>query len=261
LSDEPNRSAARVAYERIRLEIVTGRLSPGARLPAAELAARLEISRSPVREALIMLEADGYVIGEHNRGYSVRPLNRDILLQLYEVRAELEAFGVRKAAEHLERLSASDRRQVLRAMDELDELRDEHDPDVDLEAIERMDLKERRPIYPLEIRQRMIRANRCFHDTLISASGNPQLMQLITRTIDRGVLDRAYDFVVPDLVRRINDFHRMIFERVLRGDGRRAGLLMAEHIYINRDLVMDLIDAHGGDISAIFLPGGERSDG
>src|SRR5205085_966334 len=70
-------------------------------LRAAEVAASLETSRTPVREALLLLEAEGLVVSSHNRGFRVRPLTPQHISELYDLRAHLESFAARKAAENV----------------------------------------------------------------------------------------------------------------------------------------------------------------
>lgn len=235
-------ATAKIAYEILRDNIIEGKFLPGQHIPAAELAEELQMSRTPIREALIMLEADGLVVGAHNRGYRVRPLSREFISQQYELRAMLESFGVRKAAERVTNFSDEDRAALWAAMAEIEELRtgvDTHDPGVI---------------------QRMMAANTFIHDTIIAASGNPQLGALIKRTVDRGVIYRAFDLFSAELLARANAFHRMIFERVLAGDAERAAALMAEHVFQSRDVVLEQVDLHGGDVSAVFYRPPDRSD-
>lgn len=236
-------ATAKIAYEILRDHIIEGRFLPGQHVPAAELAEELQMSRTPIREALIMLEADGLVSGSHNRGHRVRPLSRDIISQLYELRAMLESFGVRKAAEQAENLSEDQRASLWAAMDDLEDLRNNRDT------------------HSAEAIQRMMAANTFIHDTIIAASGNPQLGSLIKRTVDRGVIYRAFDLFSHDLLERANEFHRMILQRVVSGDAERAAALMAEHVFQSRDVVLEQIDLAGGDVSAVFYrPSADRPD-
>src|SRR5262249_54013606 len=86
------------AYARIRQSIVEGRRAPGTRLVEQRLAEELDLSRTPVREALKMLEAEGLVVIERNVGAIVRLLDRQTVTDLYDLRARLESFGAGRAA-------------------------------------------------------------------------------------------------------------------------------------------------------------------
>lgn len=84
-------------YDRLRTEIIRGSIRPNERLVAADLAERLRISRTPVREALQLLEAEGLVVAL-KRGYMVREHTGNEIREIYEVRAALEGMSARLAA-------------------------------------------------------------------------------------------------------------------------------------------------------------------
>jgi len=88
----------RDAYERLVQAIRSGTLRPGDRLVETDLAARLGISRTPIREAIRQLESDGLVIHEARIGATVRKLDYSEITELYEMRAVLEGTSARFAA-------------------------------------------------------------------------------------------------------------------------------------------------------------------
>src|SRR5436190_2563510 len=92
------RNASAAATELIREAILDGRLPPGQRLKEEELARELGISRTPVREALLILQAEGLVDAAPNRGAVVRSHDGDDLEDLYQLRALLEGHAARRAA-------------------------------------------------------------------------------------------------------------------------------------------------------------------
>ncbi|MEC9196288.1 MAG: GntR family transcriptional regulator [Pseudomonadota bacterium] len=85
-------------YERLLSELHEGRLQPGMRLLETELAERLGVSRTPVREAIRQLEADGLVTHVPRQGAAIRTLDYAELMELYEMRAVLEGTAARLAA-------------------------------------------------------------------------------------------------------------------------------------------------------------------
>ena len=106
------RTAGSAAAEVIRQAIIDGRAEPGQRLKEEELAQQLGISRTPIREALLMLQAEGLVETAPNRGATVRSYELSDLEDMYELRALLEGHAARRAAtrigaEELEQLRAS----------------------------------------------------------------------------------------------------------------------------------------------------------
>ena len=235
------RPVTRVVSDVLRDRIVRGHYAPGRHLPAAELAADLDVSRTPVREALLLLETEGLVVSTHNRGAFVRPLDRDAISRLYDVRALLEGFAARKAADAVRRLETG-------KVDVLWDAIAEHDR-----------LIARRHLHAPRNIEAMMRANTRIHDTFVTWSGYPQLSSLIAQTTDRGVIYRAFDLFSRPELQRTNEFHRLIAERVVAGDADRAASLMAEHVFQSRDVMLARIDAVGGDLGAAFA--GPRTDG
>lgn len=90
--------ASERAYRTLRDEIVRWELLPGTALGEIELSERLGMSRTPVREALARLAADGLVVAVGGRGLAVAPMDLDRVHALYEVRQALEAQAARLAA-------------------------------------------------------------------------------------------------------------------------------------------------------------------
>jgi DNA-binding GntR family transcriptional regulator len=124
----PETSAVRVR-EQLQDAILEGVLKPGERLRAEALAQRYGTSRTPVREALLQLEAQGLVEVEPNRGAVVRAFDRADLLDLYEVRALLEPAAAARAAA---RIGAADIERLQRNCDEAQRAGDDADVQIAL---------------------------------------------------------------------------------------------------------------------------------
>src|SRR3954462_6517675 len=132
-------------YEHLRSEIVRGQLRPNERLVEAELAERLQVSRTPVREGLQRLAADGLVISRR-RGWVVYEHTIDQIRDIYETRMALEGYATRLAAER------ATPQQVLA-----------------LDAIPRASAG----TLPAP-REHLVGVNARFHDAIVDASGNRQ---------------------------------------------------------------------------------------
>ncbi|WP_328459870.1 GntR family transcriptional regulator [Actinoplanes sp. NBC_00393] len=87
------------AYQELRRRIVSTELAPGQRLVERDLAAELEVSRIPLREALRLLEADGLVVLVPHKGALVSPFTPADVRDLFDVRESLEALAARLTAE------------------------------------------------------------------------------------------------------------------------------------------------------------------
>ena len=86
-------------FRQIRTDIVTCRLMPNERLRVESLRERYGVGGSPIREALMRLEAEGLVILEQNKGFRVSPVSREHLLDLMKTRVEIEGLALRWSIE------------------------------------------------------------------------------------------------------------------------------------------------------------------
>jgi DNA-binding GntR family transcriptional regulator len=85
--------------DEIRQRIIDGHLQPGTRIVERDIAAELAVSRVPVREALRMLQSEGFISVVPRKGVVVRSLSRVDVLELFDVREALEVLATRRAAE------------------------------------------------------------------------------------------------------------------------------------------------------------------
>ncbi len=105
-------SLAGSVYEQLKSDIFEFRLLPGSRFSENEVARRARVSRTPVREALFRLEREGYLQVHAKSGWSVRPLDFDLLDHLYDLRVVLEGAAV-------EKLCASDPKTALAGLEKI----------------------------------------------------------------------------------------------------------------------------------------------
>ena len=94
--------------------ILRGDLVPGQRLSDAELAARMGVSRTPVREALLSLEREGFILSSQHQGFAVKPLSAGEIRDVYPMVGLLECFGLQtipplsvRKIDHLNRISTA----------------------------------------------------------------------------------------------------------------------------------------------------------
>ena len=118
--DAPTPSAPSSPTQQVRAAIVENRYPPGQRLVEQRIAEELGLSRTPVREALRMLEAEGLVVSERNRGAMVRPLSTTEVVDLYGLRIRLESYAVEVATE---RATETELGELVAAADAFSEVR------------------------------------------------------------------------------------------------------------------------------------------
>ncbi|HEV7762873.1 MAG TPA: GntR family transcriptional regulator [Acidimicrobiales bacterium] len=217
-------AGASVAYEHLRSAIVESRYPPGHRLVEQHLAAELGLSRTPVREALRMLQAEGLVVSERNRGAMVRPLSPTEVVDLYGLRIRLESYAVELGAER------STETELGALVDAADGFR---------AAVRAADGDS------VEGVRRIHEANRVFHDAVLEAARHRRLTAMLARTVDIPLVFQAFRSFGPAELERSDTFHHLIAEAMCRRDGQRAAALMSEHIAQGRDAVLDAIACAG----------------
>lgn len=189
------------AYVRLRRAIVEGELRPNKRLVETELVERFAIGRTPIREALQRLVVDGLLSRE--RGWVVREHTSDEIRQIYEVRAALEGFAARLAAER-----ASD--EELAKIDEIHR-NDGRDP----AAISRDEL---------------VRVNDTFHAAIAGAARNSQLEERIRHGMDLFFNRRTAALFSNEEARASVIGHDQIMATLRARDGVRADAAARQHV-------------------------------
>lgn len=104
-----------VVRDQLRCAILAGELPPGSRLSVPELARQLGVSRSPVREAVLLLVGEGLAVEQSRRGVEVARLELGDVLELYELRISLESLAARHAAARMTQTDLAALRGVLDA--------------------------------------------------------------------------------------------------------------------------------------------------
>jgi DNA-binding GntR family transcriptional regulator len=206
----------------LRKAIIEGEFRPGERIIEQRVAADLGLSRTPVREAVRMLAADGLVIATRHRGAIVRPLERADVLDLYELRGRLESYAAELASG---RAQAADLAEIDAGICDFSA------------AMGRKDLG------ILDRTRLFNQANRRVHTAIIEASGHARLGHILASTIDAPLVFEAFREFSQAELERSNSFHQMIRDRIAAGEPTRAAALMYEHIMEGRDRILASLDA------------------
>jgi DNA-binding GntR family transcriptional regulator len=197
--------------------ILEGDYGPNERLVEERLAGRLGVSRTPIRQALTMLEAEGLVEIAPNKGAMVCSFTFEDVWDIYDLRAVLEGHAARRAAERID----EDGLARLRSLAE------------DMEGV----LPGRFAEHDEEIRW-LVATNQAFHGTVVAASRNGRLEKLIRRTVEVPLMFKAFYCSGPHERTISNHYHRQILDALGAGDGERAEIVMREHVYEGRDFVI-----------------------
>lgn len=188
----------------IRDAINAGRFVPGQRLVEAELTAEYCVSRGPLREALRQLSAEGLVELIPHRGAQVRRLTRTEVVELFQIRAQLEAMAGQLAASRMH----------------LPEIRDQFAETTAMVFDDK----------PRLSTAEYICENNRFHGAILQAAGNTQLTRLYDN-MQLGLIMSQISAALPtEIIATSLKEHRQIAEAILAADEKRAAELLFEHL-------------------------------
>ncbi len=190
---------AETVYQRIRRDLLRGRIRPGDRVTEEWAASHYSVSRTPVREACRRLAEEGLLTHRPHHGYRVPPISESEIDDLYDIRRALEVLAVRRAAsapagEVIDRIAAEWCDEIPRAS------------------------------------ETVVYKDEAFHRELAGVAGNAQLVSMLDAINARIRFVRVYDFLDPARVAVTRQQHLAILDAVRRGDQDLAGALMHSHI-------------------------------
>jgi len=197
------RTLAEELRQQLADEIMSGALAPGATLDETELARRFAVSRTPVREAIRLLDASGLVEARPHRAAVVARPTHARLIGMFEAMAELEALCAGLSAE---RMTGADRIALEAAHEGLRALIRSGDP------------------------QRYHESNEVFHGTIYAGAHNQYLAELTLATRQRVAPFRRAQFRNLGRLAKSHVEHDRVVEAILRGDRARAAEAMRAHI-------------------------------
>jgi DNA-binding GntR family transcriptional regulator len=204
------------AYQHIQQQIATGQLAAGSGISELQLAQELGSSRTPVREAMNQLAAEGLLEQSPGGGMNVAQVRREQIIELYELREALELYAVTKAAR--EPMDQTERKRIEKTIDQTAEL----EAELRKTGHESLD--------PHQM-QRFIKADLGFHALLVSLARNSRLQKVISDT--RLLINvfslkrRGHD---RQTLVEIQKYHRTILDAVFRREAEAAGKALSDHL-------------------------------
>lgn len=203
------------ALDQLRTAIVSGQLEPGSMHSEQSIAATMAISRTPIREALLQLRQEGLVEFIPHRGVRVSEIDPDHLVRVFEFRAAIESYCAAQLA--------------LKANPEfLADLNGE--------------LERQRELIRKDDRLAWVQANMDFHTKLVAAGGNNLMLEAMaplgSHTMRIGYrMNYRRERMEESLYE-----HSSVVDAIRRRDPERASSLAAEHLYITKVLMKQMID-------------------
>ena len=192
-----------VVFRTLRQAILTGEMKPGERLLEIHLANKLGVSRTPIREAIRMLELEGLVIMVPRRGAQVAQITEKSMKDVLEVRRTLDALSAELACE---RISPEEEEALKKACQNFEE------------AVKTKDAKI------------IAKADVALHDIIAAATGNQRLIQLINNLAEQMYRYRFEYIKDASQHERIIQEHRIIYESIVKKDKEAASNMAKVHI-------------------------------
>lgn len=193
-------SATTIVFESLRRAIIEGELVEGERLRQDEIARAFNISRIPVREAILRLEEHGLVTSQRFKGAVVSGLSAEDATEIFDFRLLVEPETIRRAVPQMSPETLAEARRCF------EEFANSPDP------------------------MRWGDLNRQFHTTLYRASGLRYHLEILTNAMDRVDRYLRAQILLSDGMERANREHLAILEACEAGDADRAADLTAAHI-------------------------------
>jgi DNA-binding GntR family transcriptional regulator len=191
-----------IVFERLHLEILQNRLKPGDPLRQEEITERLGVSRTPVREAIQRLQAEGLVTFVPRKGAVVSSIPHKRIEEIYDIRGRLEAFAAGLAVDHITERQESRLKRLVLEMEKLD-------PQSELE--------------------KALEKNREFHYIIYSAAGNETLVEMIEQLWKHIQRLRSFYLLTPNGYKDSTAEHRMILDAIVAKDRMKVEGLVCMH--------------------------------
>ncbi|MEM7318755.1 MAG: GntR family transcriptional regulator [Pseudomonadota bacterium] len=206
------------ALRELRILIFSGELSAGSDHLESELATRLGMSRTPVREAALMLESQGLLELRPRKGVRILPVSPDDMREIYDVLTELESLAAERAAQqNLDEVELAELAQAIEDMDN---------------AISAENL------------EAWADADSRFHSELVRLSGNSRLISIVAMMSDQVRRARATTLFIRPLPVSSNEDHRAVYQAIRDGDAQVARSRHSDHRKRARDLLVHLLEKH-----------------
>lgn len=206
--------AARI-YGAIKEQIIDGRLAPGSRITEQNLAAQFSTSRTPVREAMRQLVADGFALLKPNSGTVVRQWSSQEVRQLFDARVLIESEIAGHAAVHITPAEIADLLELQAQIES---------GGTDVSAANTL------RIGPL---------NRDFHRILARASRHERLVAMLANTIDIPIVQKTFRRYSQERLARSFSHHRELIEALSVHDAAWARSVMSSHIHSAKQTLLE----------------------
>lgn len=202
------------AYQKLKLMIFRQNIVAGQKLIAQDLCDILKMSRTPIINALYMLEREGFIVSVPYRGFYVKPVDIQETIELFEVREALEVQSVQMAMNRME--------------------------PGDLEKLEAVALEHKQYMPPYYDRQK-IALGTYFHIQIAKIARNKTLEKLLTTNLEHEYLRFKWERADISRMKPAVEEHYQIIEKIKSKDTRGGRRLIKRHVQRSKDHVIHLL--------------------
>lgn len=211
-----SKSNSAVAVEELRALIFSGALPAGSNHLETELALRLGMSRTPVREAALTLEAQGLVAVQARKGVRILPISVQDMEEIYDVLTVLESMAAGQAAGR--RFKTSDLAVLAQSIADMDT------------ALASAD------------REAWAAADDCFHTELVRLGGNSRVIATVAMMADQVRRAKAVTLFLRPLPVTSNKAHRQVLDAIVLGDVEQAEIIHRAHRVAAKETLITLLE-------------------
>jgi DNA-binding GntR family transcriptional regulator len=209
-------------YLALRASILSGEILPGEKLVETQLAKKLQVSRTPIREAIRQLQRENLLTADLNGGVKVMVISAIDAEQLYDCRIALEELAVKEACNHATKAQIQKINKWLNKAEQL--LESGFAPEKSAEMLE-IDYQ--------------------FHLAIVESSGNKWLIYLLDQVFDKMKLLRVQTTKHNPKVLEIRYEHRQVYEAILQKKAETAAQLIRTHLFASKKRVVQEIQNLG----------------
>lgn len=203
LEIQKHKSLSEVVYDQLKQQILAGSIAPGTRMMEVELSEKMGVSRTPIREAIRMLEKEGLVEIRPRHGAYSSQVSIEEILGILEVRQNMDAMAAGFAAE----------RGTKEDFDRIAQYAKGYET-----ALASGNLNE------------IIKCDERFHESIAEAGHNPTLVKIVTDLQNLVIRFRYIYYTNPEIVNRMIEEHQEIVETIRSGNGDKARQVAMSHI-------------------------------
>lgn len=214
------------AYKEIKNWIIHYKLKPGVQLRIDELSSALDMSQTPIREALSKLEHEHLVDRHPQKGYAVRALNLKDVSDIYDLRMALEVVAAEQAAN---RMQEADRKRLSHLLEEVETL-----------------IKKAEKVRVLALEQE-------FHMRIMQATGNWFLTEILGSIFDRIWMIQNVNILTSDHLIDAHEQHMEIYKALEKADSLKSAALMKKHLKFTKKFVLSRLQNRDDFLSKLIM--------